>query len=226
MTTKECTKCGEVKPLSEYSKNSRNKTTGLQPKCKACDSAYYKKNREQIRDRISNHYENNKKAILAQMKLYREKNKEAISEREKKYYQENKKSIRKKNKAWYENNREQVNNWNKQYQKERLKTDISFKLARNLRKRTWDALKHNAKSVSTLKMLGCTTKELRKHLESQFTEGMSWDNYGYNGWHIDHIIPCASFDLSDPEQQRQCFHYTNLQPLWAEDNLRKSDKIL
>jgi hypothetical protein len=54
---------------------------------------------------------------------------------------------------------------------------------------------------------------------------MSWGNYGLHGWHVDHIIPCASFDLTDPEQQRQCFHYTNLQPLWAEDNLRKSDKL-
>ena len=68
-------------------------------------------------------------------------------------------------------------------------------------------------------LLGCTYQELLKHLESQFQDGMSWDNYGE--WHIDHIRPCASFDLLDPEQQAQCFHYTNLQPLWAEDNLRK-----
>jgi HNH endonuclease. len=53
---------------------------------------------------------------------------------------------------------------------------------------------------------------------------MSWDNYGRDGWHIDHIRPCASFDLTDPEQQRQCFHYTNLQPLWAADNIRKGAK--
>jgi hypothetical protein len=82
------------------------------------------------------------------------------------------------------------------------------------------------KACTTKRLIGCTTKELRNHLEAQFIDDMSWDNYGYYGWHIDHIIPCACFDLSDPEQQRQCFHYTNLQPLWAEDNLRKSDKIL
>jgi hypothetical protein len=64
-------------------------------------------------------------------------------------------------------------------------------------------------------------EQLRQHLEAQFTDGMSWDNYGRDGWHIDHIRPCASFDLTDPEQQRQCFHYTNLQPLWAADNIRK-----
>ena len=71
--------------------------------------------------------------------------------------------------------------------------------------------------------MGCTTDELVAHLEKQFTPGMTWDNWAYRGWHIDHIRPCASFDLADPEQQRECFHYTNLQPLWAVDNMRKSD---
>ena len=70
-------------------------------------------------------------------------------------------------------------------------------------------------------MLGCTIEEFRDHLESQLTEGMSWDNR--NEWHIDHIIPCAAFDLEDAEQQKVCFNYRNLQPLWAADNLKKSD---
>jgi hypothetical protein len=87
------------------------------------------------------------------------------------------------------------------------------------------ALVSQGKSITTEKLLGCTFEYARSHLEAQFTKGMGWDNYGVNGWHIDHIIPCASFDLTDPDQQRQCFHYTNLQPLWAEDNLRKSDKL-
>ena len=62
------------------------------------------------------------------------------------------------------------------------------------------------------------------HLEKQFQPGMSWDNHGYDGWHVDHIRPCASFDLTDEEQVRKCFHYTNLQPLWAKDNLRKGSE--
>jgi len=73
-----------------------------------------------------------------------------------------------------------------------------------------------------LDLLGCTVEELRAHLEKQFKRGMSWSNYGR--WHIDHIRPCASFDLTDPEQQRICFHYSNLQPLWAEENMRKGAK--
>jgi hypothetical protein len=63
-------------------------------------------------------------------------------------------------------------------------------------------------------------------MESKFLPGMTWDNRGLRGWHIDHIVPCSFFDLANPEQQRKCFHYTNLQPLWAADNLRKSDKLV
>jgi hypothetical protein len=73
-------------------------------------------------------------------------------------------------------------------------------------------------------LIGCSVPQLRKHLEAQFTEGMTWDNHGE--WHIDHIKPCASFDLTDAEQQLECFNYTNLQPLWASDNLSKGAKVL
>ena len=84
-------------------------------------------------------------------------------------------------------------------------------------------LKGNIKSAKTLTLLGCSIPEFMKHLESQFQPGMTWENYGLFGWHRDHIRPCASFDLSQPEEQAKCFHYTNFQPLWAKDNLAKSD---
>ena len=82
-----------------------------------------------------------------------------------------------------------------------------------------------------LELIGCTSDKMKAHLEAQFSPGMTWDNYGHPnggytaGWHIDHIIPCAAFDLTDPVEQKQCFHYTNLQPLWAEDNLKKGDRV-
>lgn len=82
------------------------------------------------------------------------------------------------------------------------------------------------KHQSTFELLGCTLEELYAHIEAQFLPGMSWGNYGHDTWHIDHIKPCASFDLTDPEQQRVCFHYTNLQPLWAIDNIRKGAKLV
>jgi hypothetical protein len=73
-----------------------------------------------------------------------------------------------------------------------------------------------------MELLGCSISDFRKYLEKQFSEGMTWDNHGFNGWHIDHIKPCASFDLTIPEEQQKCFHYSNMQPLWAQDNLSKS----
>jgi hypothetical protein len=113
--------------------------------------------------------------------------------------------------------------WEKRrkYHHHKKSSDINYVLVRRLRKRLYDALKSAKKSSSALKLLGCSIEELKKHLESQFTEGMSWENHGYYGWHIDHIKPCYAFDLTDPEEQKKCFHWTNLQPLWWWENLEK-----
>ena len=92
-----------------------------------------------------------------------------------------------------------------------------------LRSRINHAIRGYRKSRSTIELLGCHIKQLKKHLESKFKEGMNWNNYGK--WHIDHIKPCCSFDLSKPEEQKKCFHYTNLQPLWAEDNFIKNGRL-
>ena len=93
----------------------------------------------------------------------------------------------------------------------------------NLRSRLSKAISSNNKSSNTMVLLGIANIEfLWKHLEKTFKKGMTRENYGK--WHIDHIRPCANFDLSDSDQQKQCFHYTNLQPLWALDNLLKSNK--
>lgn len=90
-----------------------------------------------------------------------------------------------------------------------------------LRARIGTALRHLKKSDSTQKLVGCSLSDLRVHLEAQFLPGMSWKNHGRYGWHVDHKRPCVSFDLSKPSQQRQCFNFTNLQPLWWRDNLSK-----
>jgi len=80
------------------------------------------------------------------------------------------------------------------------------------------------KYYSLTEVLGCDVETFRAHLESQFTDGMNWLNYGqgYDKWNIDHIKPCIAFDLIDPEEQKKCFHYTNLQPLWQTDNFSKN----
>ena len=126
---------------------------------------------------------------------------------------------------WQRANREHTN----AYRRAAIAADVGFRLRINLSGRINQAVRYvwGHKSAKTLEMIGCTIDELRKHLECQFQPGMSWKNYGYGAekWHIDHILPCAIFDLTDPEQQRTCFHFSNLQPLWQPDNFRKNKRI-
>lgn len=103
----------------------------------------------------------------------------------------------------------------------RYKSDLSYRLRRVIGSRVHMALK-GKQIFSSINLLGCSIFNLRKHLEFMFRPGMSWSNYGE--WHIDHIRPCANFDLTKPKQQKECFHYTNLQPLWASENLSKGAK--
>lgn len=102
-------------------------------------------------------------------------------------------------------------------------TDINYRIKSAVQARIRSAIKNNYKAASTTELIGCSIEHLKYYLEFQFKSGMSWNNYGK--WHIDHKIPCASFDLSDPEQQKVCFHYSNLQPLWMKDNVSKGAKI-
>lgn len=107
--------------------------------------------------------------------------------------------------------------------RERLASDPNYVARKRLRTRILMALKRKnaVKSQSTEALIGCTFVELRHFVETKWKPGMTWANWGRHGWHLDHIRPCNSFDLTDPEQQRRCFHFTNLQPLWAVENLSK-----
>jgi hypothetical protein len=127
--------------------------------------------------------------------------------------------------AWYVKNRATAQEGSRLYKIGRRKIDPAFRILESLRSRVRHAVKaaHTTKVSTTLALTGCTPAELVTHLESKFTPGMTWETYGLHGWHIDHKKPCAAFDLSDIAQQRACFHYTNLQPLWHEDNHRKHD---
>jgi len=145
---------------------------------------------------------------------------------------------------WYARNREHTINkakkWNKEnpdkanaatrkyvkksnYYKERYHTDIEFRLRVILRNRLLQSVRTNARAGSAVKDLGCTVSEFKEYLESRFTSGMTWDNMG--DWHIDHIKPLVNFDLTNVEQFKEACHYTNLQPLCKEDNLKKSDTV-
>jgi hypothetical protein len=133
-----------------------------------------------------------------------------------------------KQRKWIENNKPALREYMARYGRERRASDPEFKLVSMARNKIWCALNRNRtgvfKAAKTRELLGCTPKELVLHLESMFLPGMSWENYGIRGWHVDHIKPCAAFDLTDPEQQKQCFNYKNLQPLWWLDNIRKGDR--
>ena len=200
-TNKKCVKCNEEKELICFAMQPSCKM-GVANMCKICKKAY-----DKIRTVIT------KEERSIKNKIYRQNNIEKIRLRQQKTYQKFKT-------AW----RERRNDYKKRYSKEKIKTSILYKIKILLRNRLGAAIRWNQKSQKTLELLGCTVENLKVYLESKFLTGMSWENHGLYGWHIDHIRPCASFNLIDPEQQRKCFHYSNLQPLWASDNFKKSDK--
>lgn len=131
---------------------------------------------------------------------------------------------RRYNKRYYEAHKEQHAATMRVYTQNRTKSDPNFKLLRNLRTRLYNALKRNFYVDQSFDP-GCSINELKNYLESKFQPGMSWDNWSREGWHIDHIKPLRAFDLTDPNQLKEAVHYTNLQPLWAKDNLHKSGKV-
>lgn len=102
-----------------------------------------------------------------------------------------------------------------------LDRNRNARIAKALRGRVRDTMKGSLKSARTMDLLGCSMDFFMAYMETQFRSGMSWENYGRYGWHIDHIRPCASFDLGIAEEQRECFHWSNMQPLWAEENIKK-----
>lgn len=152
------------------------------------------------------------------------RNREKIKKKSKEYRILNKDEIKEKKKEYYQKNKERINKKKKEYKKNRIHIDPLFKLKHNLRNRTSRAFKAKfwRKNGGTENILGASYEEVRTYIENKFTDGMSWDNYGK--WHIDHIIPLSSAK-TEKELKGLC-HYTNLQPLWAEDNIIKGSKIL
>jgi len=210
MMLKICTKCKIKKGITEFYKFclSKDKLSSI---CKKCCDKINKKYRKL-------HY----KEVLKRNQDYVSRNREKVRLSRHNHYLKCKDEILNKQKE----NREKYNKRRRIHSKERDKKDINFHIKNSLRLRILAALKNNQKSGSTLKLLGCSIKEFKKYLESKFQLGMTWENHSLKGWHIDHIIPCASFDLSKESEQIKCFNYMNLQPLWSEENIKKSNKIL
>ncbi len=156
------------------------------------------------------------------------KQKSEYKSQQKEYYQRPEiKDKRKKYKKEHSQKPEIKAKSNKR-RRDKRKTDLNYKMKCILRCRINDALKHNWKADRIMELLGCSIEYLKNYLEVQFDDEMSWSNHGKGGdkWNIDHIRPCASFDLTKEEEQRKCFNFQNLQPLWQSDNEAKGAKIL
>lgn len=221
---KTCSKCRQLKEFSEFGKSKQVKD-GYKSACKEClrqdNRLYYNKNLEKESQRKKKMYERDKDRIIARQLEYYANNKEYRAKWVKNKRQEEPEVFKEYKKQFSESHP----GYNSKYRSERLKTDPLFKLQSVLRTRTGMIFKYHKfnKNNKFKDYIGCSLNELKDHLEKQFQPGMTWKNHTKNGWHIDHIIPLSSANTEE-ELYKLC-HYTNLQPLWAIDNLRKSDKI-
>jgi hypothetical protein len=238
METKTCSKCKEEKDVCEFYIDPNNQK--YRASCKICFNLNAKKYRDSNKNKIKQYTKNyrfiNKEIIKEKNKIYREKNEEKIKENQKsisrKYYLNNTEIVIERSRRFRENNpnysfeyRKKNPTYSNDYQQNRKKYDIIFKLTNNMRARMYVFLKSNniTKDNKTFDIVGCSPEFLKEFLENKFTEGMSWDKMGKD-IHIDHIIPLSS--AKTEEEVYGLCHYTNLQPLWAYDNLSKGDKIL
>jgi hypothetical protein len=180
-----CPKCNTIKPKEHFYK-SKNRYDGLKIYCIECQKKSYKK-----------YYLENRNSIIIRTNKYSKSDPIKTRERIRKYRARTKEKWKK---------------WNREYMSKKKKLDISFKIRCILSSRITNALKGKGKSQSTKRLLGCSLEEFKKYIESKFEDNMTWNNYGE--WELDHIRPCASFDLINPEEQSKCFHFTNIQPLW------------
>ncbi len=215
---KQCSICHEEKSFDSFYKDARG-ANGLYACCKRCHTKrYYGYGGH---DSLSIE---RKRRVLKTVRVWQARNRDKVLATVRRWQEKNKDKVNANIRRWQSKNKGKVLLSVKKWRNKAYKTDIKFRILCVLRTRMSIAMKNKKKSNRTMDLVGTSMNGLRNHLESQFKDGMSWENYGKFGWHIDHIRPCASFDLSDPEQQKQCFHYTNLQPLWAHENLTKHAK--
>jgi hypothetical protein len=161
-------------------------------------------------------------------RYYREMKNSVWHEKRKAYMRDYSKKWRKNNPSYAEQHRKYANKRQnragKEIYQQRRKRPYE-KMASVIRSRIISALKYGYKSAHTEELIGITFPKLKVYLEKQFKPGMTWENHSFYGWHIDHRLPLSSFDLTNPEEQKKAFHYTNLQPLWMKENLQKGNKI-
>ena len=202
-----CNNCKINKPIEEFPVG--------RAQCKPCRKI-----------KFQNWAKTNKNKIKQFNKLKWQKIKQdpVATSKRKEWYEKNKSLLLAQKKEYYKMNKQKILLHHKEYERIKLEKDPIFRLQKNLRRRLNLALKGIFKDETTMKLIGCNLFELKTHLQNLFKDGMTWENYGK--WHIDHVKPISSFDLNDSKNQKLAMHYTNLQPLWAKDNLSKGNKIL
>jgi hypothetical protein len=205
METKICTKCKKEKDICEFGNHKKNKD-GKRYSCKECENTESRKWKE-----------NNKDKVLEYSKIYNIRRLELNKTQSK----SNKEKFLESQKRYYNNNKEKVIKRIVEYQKNKIKEDNLFKLKKTIQRTIRRYIKN--KKFTTTEIIGCDYESFKIYFESLFTEGMSWDKLGYE-IHIDHIIPLSSAKTEDDLYKLN--HYTNLQPLWAKDNLIKGSKLL
>ena len=232
MKIKKCSSCEVEKPLTaEYFYRNSSTATGFAAYCKECqaerDKKYFQKNKEAISRQRKECRQKNKEAINARQREHYKKNLARYKEYYKERYEKNKEAARRYNREYYQKNKQAVIKRIIEHQANRYKEDPTFRLQKNMRRGLGGCLSGQTKNSRTFDYVGLTPEELMAYLEAKFTDGMTRDNYGK--WHVDHIRPLSSFDfykheLGSKEFEdllHQAWHHTNLQPLWAKDNIIK-----
>lgn len=226
---KKCSKCKETKAVSLFTKDKTEKD-GFSGLCKDCKNSY-KRNPKKSRDYYQKTKEKKKQRAIERRdeitlnnKLRYQKNKESIKQKRNAYYQQNKEIINAKKRISGLTEAERIKK--NTTVKQRRESNPTIALAGKVRMRVYAIFRHKklSKEKKSIEYIGCDIDILKKHIERQFTKGMTWDNNTKYGWHIDHKIPLSSAQTI--EDLIPLLHYTNLQPLWASENLSKNDKIL
>ena len=201
------------------------KTMNAKERKQEYNRAYYLKNKEKAKSDARSYYWENKDSVLNQKKVYRLENSDKIRAKKREYYLNNLDECAAKAAAHYERNKEKIIARASERIRLMLSTDPIFRRLSIYRKRLRSAL-HGANILpkTSIRLFGCDMINFRNHIESMFKDGMSWENYGQGGWHIDHIKPCSAFNLNLDSEWSKCFHYSNLQPLWPRENQKKSNK--
>ena len=216
---KSCTKCKKLQNADNFNKNCGT-VDGFHSNCKKCRKIYRVSKSEYHQKYAKKYYIDNKLSFIGYSKKRQKFNKKELIEYRKKYYKNNK-TIILINQARYNKNHKKTRNIKL---RNRYKIEPNYKLTVLLRTRLLKVLNRNTKTGSFIKDLGCSVEELKQYLENQFKPGMTWENWSFKGWHIDHKIPLSKFDLTVRNQFIKAAHYTNLQPLWAKENLSKGNR--